>query len=123
MILLAPTIVMLMSPVIAWLVVRARPKGVRVLDVITFLPHAVPGIVVGVSLLWTYQIVPIPISRTLAILLIAYITTRLPFGTRTMNAALLQIHKELEEASYASGASWFQNLYAHHRFPNKAGLI
>ncbi len=107
-ILFAPTIVMLMSAVIAWLVVRSRTKGAKILDVVTFLPHAIPGIVVGVSLLWTYQIIPIPISGTIGILLIAYITTRLPFGTRTMNAALLQLHKELEEASYTSGASWFQ---------------
>jgi len=108
MVLLAPTIVMLMSAIIAWIVVRWRPKGSKLLDVVTFLPHAVPGVVVGVSLLWTYQIIPIPILGTMGILLIAYITTRLPFGTRTMNAAMLQLHKELEEVSYTSGASWFQ---------------
>jgi iron(III) transport system permease protein len=32
----------------------------------------------------------------------------MPWATRNTNAAILQIHKELEEASEVSGASWWQ---------------
>jgi iron(III) transport system permease protein len=108
LVLLAPTLTMLLSSIISWIVVKGSGNGRRALDLIAFLPHAVPGIVVGVALLWTYSFVPLPIYGTVWILLIAYLTNRIPFGTRVMNAALTQLHKELEEASYASGGTWFK---------------
>ncbi|MET0501990.1 MAG: iron ABC transporter permease [Candidatus Binatia bacterium] len=108
MVLMAPTLTMLLSSLISWFVVKGSGKGRRTLDIIAFLPHAVPGIVVGVALLWTYSFIPLPIYGTVWILLIAYLTNRIPFGTRIMNAALTQLHKDLEEASYASGGSWFK---------------
>ena len=57
--------------------------------------------------MWVYIFLPLPIYGTIWILLIAYVTSRIAFGTRVMNAAMTQLHKELEEASYASGGSWF----------------
>ena len=38
-------------------------------------------------------------------MVIAFVTTYLAFGTRTTNAAMFQLHKELEEAAQISGAS------------------
>ena len=49
----------------------------------------------------------LPIYGTLWILVIAYMTKYLPYGMRTNSSAMLQIHRELEEASAASGASWW----------------
>ena len=108
MVLLAPTVTMILCAVISWFVVKSHAKGRRSLDILTFLPHAIPGIVTGVSLLYVYVVVPIPIYGTLWILLVAYVTGRLSFGTRVMNAAMTQLHKELEEASYTSGGSWLR---------------
>ena len=106
MVVCAPTITMLICSVFSWFIVKARVKGSRVLDILAFLPHAIPGVVFGVALMWTYAFIPFHIYGTLWILLIAYVTTRIPFGTRLMNAAMTQLHKELEEASYASGGTW-----------------
>ena len=106
MVLLAPTVTMLMCSVISWFIVKSRARGRRLLDILTFLPHAIPGIVTGVSLMWVYLTLPIPIYGTIWILLVAYVTGRISFSTRVMNAAMAQLHKELEEASYASGGSW-----------------
>ena len=50
---------------------------------------------------------PIPIYATLWILLIAYATRYMPYGMRYCHAGLVQIHHELEEAAYVSGASWW----------------
>jgi iron(III) transport system permease protein len=44
-------------------------------------------------------------------LLTAYVTNRISFGTRVMNAAMAQLHKELEEASYTSGGSWARTFW------------
>ena len=108
MVLLAPTITMLICSVLSWVIVKSRGRGRKVLDFLTFVPHAIPGIVTGVALMWVYIFLPVPIYGTIWILLIAYITSRIAFGTRVMNAAMTQLHKELEEASYASGGSWFK---------------
>lgn len=108
MVLLAPTVTMLICSVLSWVIVKSRAKGRKLLDFLTFMPHAIPGIVTGVALMWVYIFLPLPIYGTIWILLIAYVTSRLAFGTRVMNAAMTQLHKELEEASYASGGSWFK---------------
>ena len=106
LVLLAPTITMLICSVLSWVIVKSRGRGRKLLDFITFIPHAIPGIVTGVALMWVYIFLPLPIYGTIWILLIAYVTSRIAFGTRVMTAAMTQLHKELEEASYASGGSW-----------------
>jgi iron(III) transport system permease protein len=106
LVLLAPTVTMLICSVLSWVIVKSRGPGRKVLDFLTFVPHAIPGIVTGVALMWVYIFLPLPIYGTIWILLIAYVTSRIAFGTRVMTAAMSQLHKELEEASYASGGSW-----------------
>ncbi|HEY3246858.1 MAG TPA: iron ABC transporter permease [bacterium] len=100
------TIIMLMTSVIAWITVRSRLPGRWLLDHLASIPLVFPGIVMGVALIWVYLTLPIPIYGTVWILLIAYITRYLPYGMRTSSSALLQVHRELEEAAETSGASW-----------------
>lgn len=101
-------ITMFLAAIISWIVVRSRVPGRRILDFLAFTPIAIPGIVMGLALMFLYLNLPIPIYGTLWILLIAFVTKYMPWATRSTNAALLQIHKELEEASEVSGASWWQ---------------
>ena len=103
--------VMLLTSLIAWVTVKSRLRGRVLLDNLAFLPIAVPGLVLGVSLLVLYLTLPIPIYGTLWILFIAYMTRYLPYGIRAASASMIQISKELEEASVASGASWLQTFY------------
>ena len=65
----------------------------------TFIPIAMPGIVLGVSLIWVYLTLPIPIYGTIWVLLLAYMTKYIPYGIRAASASMIQINKELEEAS------------------------
>jgi iron(III) transport system permease protein len=100
------TITMLLTAVAAWIIVRTSWRGKSALDFLAFSPIAMPGLVLGIALLWLYLIVPLPVYGTLWILLIAYVTKYLPYGMRACSASMLQIKKELEEASEASGAGW-----------------
>jgi iron(III) transport system permease protein len=100
------TLTMLLTSVIAWIAVKSKIKGRGILDSLTFIPIAFPGIVLGLSLLYVYLALPIPIYGTIWILLIAYMTKYMPYGIRTTTATIIQIHKELEEASALSGATW-----------------
>jgi len=102
------SIVIFLTAVIAWITVKSRWRGRGILDAVTFLPVTIPGIVLGVSLLWVYLVLPIPIYGTLWILLIAYVTRYLPYGFRANSASMIRIHDELEEASAMSGGSWIQ---------------
>lgn len=103
------TIIMLLTSVVAWTVVRTRLRGRWVLDNLASLPLIFPSVVMGVALIWVYLTLPIPIYGTIWILLVAYITRFMPYGMRACSGGLLQIHRELEEAAEASGAPWWRS--------------
>jgi iron(III) transport system permease protein len=105
------TLTMLLTSVISWITVRTKVRGRAVLESITFIPITIPGIVLGVSLIWVYLTLPIPIYGTIWVLLLAYITRYMPYGIRAASATMIQINKELEEASMTSGGSWGQTFW------------
>jgi iron(III) transport system permease protein len=96
-----------LTSVIAWIVIRTDIRGRKLLDALAFSPIAFPGMVFALSLLWLYLTLPIPVYGTLWILLIAYASKYMPICMRACSAALTQVHKELEDASLMSGASWW----------------
>lgn len=104
------SLVMVLTLLASWLLVRTKIRGRWLLDLLTTLPLLFPGIVMGLAILRFYLFVPIPVYGTLWILLIAFITRYIPYGIRYTHSGLLQLHKELEEASYVSGASWFSSM-------------
>jgi iron(III) transport system permease protein len=80
--------------------------GKPVIDLLAFLPIAVPGIVMGAALVQMYVSFPIPIYGTIWVLLVAYATRFFPYGMRAASSSLLQLRRELEEAAEVSGAGW-----------------
>jgi iron(III) transport system permease protein len=102
----AATLIMLVTAVISWIVVKTRLPGRWVLDNLTSLPLVFPGLVLGLSIMIFYLYVPIGVYGTLWIMLIAYVTRFLPYGLRYNMTSMMQIHKELEESASMSGASW-----------------
>ncbi len=104
------TLVMALTVVAAWFVVRSKMKAARLLDAFTMTALVIPGVVLGLALLFVYLRSPIPIYGTLIILVIAYMTKYIPYGMRYAGAALTQIGDELEEAAQVSGASWWKTL-------------
>jgi iron(III) transport system permease protein len=100
------SIIMFVSAVIAWIVVRTRLPGRWMLDNLASLPLVFPGLVLGLAIMVCYLYVDIGIYGTLWIMLVAYVTRFLPYGMRYNSASMLQIHKELEESAAMSGATW-----------------
>jgi iron(III) transport system permease protein len=105
------TAVMMLTAIASWVVVKTQMPGRKVLDSLTFVPIAIPGIVVGLALIWVYLTFPVGVYGTLWILLIAYATKYLPYGMRTCYSSMAQIHKELEEASEVCGGSWVKTFF------------
>ena len=103
------TLTMMLSIIVAWVIVRGRSKGRSLLDGLTFLPHAIPGVVIALALIILYLHPPlsyVPIYGTIWLITIGLTASYIAFGSRTMNGALIQVHKELEEAAEVSGATW-----------------
>ena len=104
---IAATVVAVFSVLISWIVVRQRGRTGKLVDFLAFLPIAIPGTLIGVALIYVYLNVPaMGVYGSVWIIMIAYITMYIPFGTRSTNAVMMQLHKELEEAAQTSGASW-----------------
>lgn len=106
----AATLGMLISGLAAYVIVRTRDPLRRPLDLVSWLPWAIPGIVMGLGLLWAYVFLqrwlPFALYGSLGLLVLAFITIGLPLGVRVMSATMIQIGSELEESARVSGASW-----------------
>ena len=105
----AATLTMLLSLTVAWIVTRKAFKGRFFLDTLMFLPHALPGVVIGIAFIFLYLQPPLnqlQLYGTISIVVLALTVSYVAFGSRIMNAAVTQIHVELEEAGQMSGAQW-----------------
>jgi iron(III) transport system permease protein len=100
------TLIMLVTSVICWIVVKTRLPGRWLLDNVASLPMVFPGLVLGLSIMIFYLNVDVGVYGTMWIMFIAYVTRFMPYGLRYNTASMLQIHKELEESAEMSGASW-----------------
>jgi iron(III) transport system permease protein len=99
----------LLFSVVAYVVVRARGVwGRGLLDLILWIPSVIPGALAGLGLLWMFLGIPLfhPLYGTIFLLVVASIMSAVTLSTQLFKAALLQIGRELEEASRLSGASW-----------------
>lgn len=94
----------LLALMISWIVIRMRPKGAKILDFMSFIPRAIPGIATGFAFMVVFLIFPNPIYGSIWIIVLAYMVSFLPVGTRFTHAGIAQLKAELEEAAAASGA-------------------
>ena len=94
---------------IAYMAVRSKFAGKSLLDLVSWLPITLPGILVGIGLMWLFLGTPIfrPFYGTIALLIIATVISGMPLGTQVIKSNLLQIGAEMEEASLAAGANWW----------------
>jgi iron(III) transport system permease protein len=97
---------MLFYSLIAYVIVKKRRSWL--LDFLSWLPWSIPGILLGVALMWTFLQTKIflPIYGTIYVLMIAMVIKSMPLGTQLIKSVLLQLGNDLEEASKVCGATW-----------------
>jgi iron(III) transport system permease protein len=102
-----PTITMILSVLVSWIVIRTQVSFRGFLDTLVFIPHAVPGILmaVGLGYLGLAYRDYFPIYGTVLIIVLAHTINWIAYGTRTTNSVMIQVHRELEEAGRVAGAS------------------
>jgi iron(III) transport system permease protein len=98
----------LMFAIIAWLLVRSTIAGRRIVSVLIWLPWAIPGLVLGVTLLSLVLETPglSLLYGTLVPLLLALLIKELPVGVQMLRTAVGQISAQLEEAATMAGAEF-----------------
>ncbi|MCJ4395026.1 iron ABC transporter permease [Klebsiella pneumoniae] len=96
----------------AWLVMVQKIKGRGMVDALSLMPAALPGVVVGVGLilLWNQPFWPRSPYNTLWMLLLSYCCLLLPWPVRYVGSALRQLGPNLEPAARVHGASPLQAL-------------
>ncbi|WP_246666171.1 iron ABC transporter permease [Aquamicrobium sp. LC103] len=111
--LLGATATMVLGAIVAYVSVRTKWKGRRLIDVMAWLPWMMPGMVLGVGFLWAFAMLPgpLPIYGTIWALLLAYIALGTPVATRVMTGSYHQLSYDLEECSRVHGATWFQTMW------------
>ena len=100
---ISPTLCVGLGVFLAYAIRRLKVAGGRWLDYLAMFPIAVPGIVFGTGIFWTYILTPA--YGTIWVLVLAFIASYLPFAYRISDTSLLQIDRTLEEASSLCGAS------------------
>ncbi len=108
---LAATAGTILAVVISYVTARKAVAGHRTLGFLATAPVAIPGIVLGVGLFFTYTQPPFVLYGTLWILLIAFVTLSLPAAYQQMQSALHAVHPELEDASRILGATRLRSLW------------
>jgi iron(III) transport system permease protein len=80
-----------------------RVPARRAIDLISTLPVAIPGLVIGVAYLWAWIGLPGGLYGTIWILALAFIARFMPDTMKALSTSFLQIHRELEEAAWVCG--------------------
>jgi iron(III) transport system permease protein len=97
---------------VGYIRVRTRHWLGRILEVLAWAPWTLPGVVMGLALLWAWALPPPPFNLygTALVIIIGFIVKGLPLGTATMQSAIRQVSGELEESSRVHGGSWLKTV-------------
>ena len=115
---LAATINAVFGLIVAWVLVRYKFPGKRVIDALVDLPFALPTAVAGIALTAIYapngwlgryfEMAGIKVAFTPLGVLVALVFIGLPFVVRTVQPVLEDVERELEEAASTLGATRWQ---------------
>ena len=92
-----------LSFAIGYTIHRTKVSGRRTIDLLSTLPVAIPGLVIGVAYLWAWIGLPGGLYGTIWILALAFVARFVPDTVKALSTSFLQIHRELEEAAWISG--------------------
>jgi iron(III) transport system permease protein len=98
------------STLVAYILVRTPFRLRAALDVITWLPFALPGMLIGLGMLLVVLDFFKPLYGTIPLLVIVTVVSSITVGVQVIKSNMVQLGTELEEASRLSGASWLYTM-------------
>ena len=102
---IATPIAGILGMIIAYLVVRKKFIGRGFINFSSLLSIAVPGTVIGIGYILTFNEPPVQLTGTAAILIAAFVIRALPIGIRAGESSLQQIDPSIEEAAADLGSN------------------
>jgi len=101
------TITVILSVVFVYVERYTKARGRKLVDYIVSAPYAIPGTVIGLSMIlaWIKPVFGVSIYNTIWIIMIAYIARFMIFPMRTVTASVKQIDGSLVDAAQIAGAS------------------
>ena len=109
---LATVIGIAFATLVSFLIVKKRNVLTPLIDSLTALPLALSGTVIGIGLVMSFNSGLLAITGTGAIIVLAYIVRRLPFGVRNASSTLYNIPDSIEEASTSLGVPPVRSFFA-----------
>jgi len=98
-------LILLFGMLFAYLSVRRKSFLTNVLDTVAMLPFVIPGSVIGIILILSFNRQPLMMIGTAQIMVLAFVIRRLPYTLRSSSAILHQISPSMEEAAISLGDS------------------
>ena len=102
---LSLALIILISIIIAYLVVRRGSILNNTIDTLSMLPYIIPGSVIGIALAVSFSKPPIVLVGSLWIMVLSLVIRRMPYTIRSATATLVQIPYSIEEAALSLGSS------------------
>ncbi|WP_420111687.1 ABC transporter permease [Pseudactinotalea sp.] len=101
----ALAIIIVLSVLLAYLVVRRANAANSFLDTVSMLPYIMPGAVIGIGLVIAFNSPPLALTGTMTIIVIMLVVRRMPYTIRSATATLMHLPISMEEAARSLGAS------------------
>lgn len=103
--LIAMPITGVLGMIIAFLITRKKFIGRRMIEFTSMLAMAIPGTVIGMGYVLSYNDYPLMLTGTATIIVISFIFRSMPVGIRSGVVSLQQIDPAIEEAAQDLGAN------------------
>ncbi len=107
----AVLLVVFLAIIVAYLVVRRPGVVSNMIDNLSMVPYIIPGAVVGIAMVISFNRGPMVLTGTAAIMIIAMIVRRIPYTIRSSVAILQQIPISVEEAAISLGSSKLKTFF------------
>ena len=101
--LIAMVFIVIIGILMSYVVVRKPGKTGGLLDMLLMAPYVIPGSVLGLCYIVTFNVKPLVLTGTAAIIIISYVIRKLPYTVRSSSAFLMQMDPSVEEASINLG--------------------
>lgn len=98
-------VILVLGVLISYMVQRKPNKFTGALDTLSMVPYIIPGSVLGIAFLLSFNKKPFLISGTTLIMVISFVIRRLAYTIRSSSATIGQISPSIEEAAISLGSN------------------
>jgi iron(III) transport system permease protein len=103
-------LIMTLATLVAWFALRDRSRGFRITEIVVFASIGIPSVIVAVSVSLLYLWLHVGVYGTIWIIVLAMTARYLPYGSTVMTPAMMQVGRDLEDASTMCGAPQWRTL-------------